>query len=141
MRSGALNLSNVVEVVLDEADQMLDMGFKDELDALLAELPEERRSHLVSATFPDMVQRLADAFQKDPLQLQGSTPGAANADIEHVAHLVFERDRYAALVNILLANLGKRTLVFVQKRVDAAQVAEMLSEDGFTAMPLSGDLP
>jgi ATP-dependent RNA helicase DeaD len=141
VRSGALNLNNVVEVVLDEADQMLDMGFKDELDALLAQLPEQRRSHLVSATFPDMVQRLADAFQKDPLQLQGSVPGQANADIEHVAHLVFERDRYAALVNILLANLGRRTLVFVQKRVDAAQVAEMLSEDGFTAMPLSGDLP
>lgn len=141
VRSGALNLSHVAEVVLDEADQMLDMGFKDELDALLAELPAERRSHLVSATFPDVVQRLADAFQDDPLQLQGSVPGQANADIEHVAHLVFERDRYAALVNILLANLGKRTLVFVQKRVDASQVAEMLSEDGFTAMPLSGELP
>jgi ATP-dependent RNA helicase DeaD len=141
VRSGNLSLGNVVEVVLDEADQMLDMGFKDELDALLAELPAERRSHLVSATFPDAVQRLAHAFQSNPLQLQGSTPGQANADIEHVAHLVFERDRYAALVNILLANLGKRTLVFVQKRVDAAQVAEMLSEDGFTAMPLSGDLP
>lgn len=141
VRSGALDLSHVREVVLDEADQMLDMGFKDELDALLAQLPQERRSHLVSATFPDAVQRLADNFQDDPLQLQGSVPGQANADIEHIAHLVFERDRYAALVNILLANLGKRTLVFVQKRVDAAQVAEMLSEDGFTAMPLSGDLP
>lgn len=141
VRSGMLKLGSVREVVLDEADQMLDMGFRDELDALVAELPAERRSHLVSATFPDAVKRLANNFQTDPLQLQGTALGQANVDIEHTAHLVHERDRYAALVNVLLANLGRRALVFVQKRVDAAQVAEMLSRDGFSASPLSGDLP
>lgn len=141
VRNGNLVLSNVREVVLDEADQMLDMGFKDDLDALVAELPQERRSHLVSATFPDMVRRLAEAFQTNPLLLQGTALGQANADIEHIAHLVFERDRYAALVNILLANLGRRALVFVQKRIDASEVSEWLNEDGFSALPLSGDLP
>ncbi len=141
VRSGNLVLSGVREVVLDEADQMLDMGFKDDLDALVAELPQERRSHLVSATFPDMVKRLAEAFQTNPLLLQGTALGQANADIEHVAHLIFERDRYAALVNILLANLGRRCLVFVQKRIDASEVSEALNEDGFSALPLSGDLP
>lgn len=141
LRSGNLNLSDVREVVLDEADQMLDMGFKDDLDTLVAALPTERRSHLVSATFPEGVRRLAEAFQTNPLQLQGSAPGQANADIEHVAHLVFERDRYAALVNILLSNLGRRCLVFVQRRIDASDLAEHLNEDGFSALPLSGDLP
>ncbi len=141
VRSGNLSLASVREVVLDEADQMLDMGFKDELDALVAELPTERRSHLVSATFPEAVKRLAQAFQTNPLQLQGTALGQANADIEHTAHLVFERDKYAALVNILLANLGRRCLVFVQRRVDASDIAEQLNEDGFSALPLSGDLP
>lgn len=141
VRSGNLSLGSVREVVLDEADQMLDMGFKDDLDALVAELPKERRSHLVSATFPEAVKRLAEAFQTNPLQLQGTNLGQANADIEHIAHLVFDRDRYAALVNILLSNLGRRSLVFVQRRIDASNLAEQLNEDGFSALPLSGDLP
>src|SRR5690606_16524924 len=93
VRSGTLQLGGVREVVLDEADQMLDMGFKDELDALVAQLPAERRSHLVSATFPEAVKRLAGAFQTDALQLQGTALGQANVDIEHIAHLVHERDR------------------------------------------------
>jgi ATP-dependent RNA helicase DeaD len=141
VRSGALDLSAVAEVVLDEADQMLDMGFKDELDELVGHLPSERRSHLVSATFPRGVQELAARFQSDALHLQGTALGTANADIEHVAHLVRGNERYAAVVNVLLANHKKRCLVFVQRRVDAAELAEMLVTDGFAAAPLSGDLP
>jgi ATP-dependent RNA helicase DeaD len=141
VRSGALDLSQVQEVVLDEADQMFDMGFKDELESLVERLPEQRRSHLVSATFPPAVKALAARFQKDPLHLEGTALGAANRDIAHVAHLVFESDRYPALLNVLLANLGRRCLVFVQRRVDAATVAEKLAADGFAALPLSGDLP
>jgi ATP-dependent RNA helicase DeaD len=141
VRSGKLDLSGVQEVVLDEADQMLDMGFKDELDALMERLPETRRSHLVSATFPRAVQQLAERFQHNPLHLQGSELGVANHDIQHVAHMIAERDRYAALVNVLLGHLGSRCLVFVQRRVDAAEVAERLAADGFAALPISGDLP
>src|SRR5690606_15842608 len=128
------------EVVLDEADQMLDMGFREELEALVEGLPEERRSHLVSATFPPAVVQLARAFQQDPLMLEGTKLGAANTDIEHVAHLVHLRDRYAALVNILLSNIGTRCLVFVQRRAEASELAEKLGGDGFAALPLSGDL-
>jgi ATP-dependent RNA helicase DeaD len=141
VRSGAIELSQVREVVLDEADQMLDMGFKDELDEIVKHLPEQRRSHLVSATFPRAVEDLARRFQADPMHLQGSVLGVANHDIEHVAHLVRDRDRYATIVNVLLANHKKRCLVFVQRRVDAAELSEMLSADGFAALPISGDLP
>ncbi len=141
VQSGALDLSTVQEVVLDEADQMLDLGFKDELDALVAQLPTERRSHLVSATFPRAVERLAAAFQQDALELEGTRLGEANQDIEHMAHLVTNRDRYPAMVNVLLDNLGDRCLIFVQRRIDAATVAEALRKDGFSALPLSGDLP
>jgi ATP-dependent RNA helicase DeaD len=120
---------------------MLDMGFREELESLVAALPPERRSHLVSATFPPGVRQLAAAFQHDPLLLEGTKLGVANADIAHVAHLVHLRDRYAALVNVLLANVGSRCLVFVQRRAEAATLAEALAADGFAALPISGDLP
>lgn len=140
LRSGALDPSHVAHVVLDEADQMLDLGFKDELDAIVDELPAERRSHLVSATFPPQVRHLADRFQADPLHLQGTELGAANEDITHVAHVVRPGEAYAALVNLLLLAHGQRCLVFVRRRVDATDLAEMLGGDGFCAMPLSGDM-
>jgi ATP-dependent RNA helicase DeaD len=141
LTSGVLALGSVREVVLDEADQMLDMGFKDDLDAIVARLPAQRRSHLVSATFPLAVRRLAEKFQSDPLHLEGTRLGAANADISHQVHLIPERERFAALLNVLLNNLGKRCLVFVQRRADATEAAESLSERGLAALPLSGDLP
>jgi len=140
VRSKSLVLSGISHVVLDEADRMLDMGFRDELEDIVKNLPEERRSHLVSATFPPEVRRFADRFQRDALHVEGTRLGAANADIEHLAHIVGPRERYAALVNALLMMQGDRCLVFVQRRSDAAEVAEKLAKDGFSAMPFSGDL-
>jgi ATP-dependent RNA helicase DeaD len=141
IRAGALDCGGVTQVVLDEADQMLDMGFREELEAIVDELPAERRSHLMSATFPAPLRRLADRFQQDAVRVEGTRLGAANQDIEHVAHPVRPRERYAALVNLLLLADGERCLVFVKRRVDAAELAEKLAGDGFAALPLSGDLP
>ena len=141
LRSGALNVSAVAHVVLDEADQMLDLGFHDELEAILENLPEQRASHLVSATFPAGVRNLADKFQRDALHLEGTKLGAAHEDIDHIAQLIRPDQQYAAIVNNLLVLQGERCLVFVRKRTDATEVAELLAADGFSAMPLSGDLP
>jgi ATP-dependent RNA helicase DeaD len=140
IRSRALDCTGVREVVLDEADQMLDMGFKDELDAIVASLPAERRSHLVSATFPPAVRRLAESFQGSALQLEGTVLGQANSDIEHVAYLVRPRQRYAAVVNLLLESWGERCLIFVRTRADTAELCESLAGDGFGALPFSGEL-
>jgi len=141
IRSKALNLSGVTQLVLDEADQMLDMGFRDELEAILETLPAERRTHMVSATFPAAIQRLAKNYQSDPVRVNGGRPGEAHEDIEHVAYLVNDHDRYAALVNLLLITASERTLVFVNTRAETTQLAERLSADGFSSMPLSGELP
>jgi ATP-dependent RNA helicase DeaD len=119
---------------------MLDMGFKEDLDTIVESLPAERRSHLMSATFPQQVKRLADRFQTNALHVQGTALGEANADIQHVVHVVRHDERYAAIVNTLLVSLGQRALIFVERRSDAAQVAEMLSADGFSAAHLSGEL-
>ena len=140
IRGGALDCSGIEHVVLDEADQMFDMGFREDLEAIVEALPKERRSHLVSATFPHGVRQLANRFQRDPLHLEGTRLGAANQDIEHVAHLVRPQDLHAALVNLLLLTRGERCLVFVRRRVDTVEVAERLAADGFVALPLSGDL-
>jgi ATP-dependent RNA helicase DeaD len=140
IRNGALDCSQVEHVVLDEADQMFDMGFREELEAILEALPSERRSHLLSATFPPQVRQLANRFQRDALHLEGTRLGAANEDIEHIAHLVRPNEWYAALVNLLLLTEGARCLVFVRRRVDTVELAERLAGDGFVALPLSGDL-
>jgi ATP-dependent RNA helicase DeaD len=141
LRSAAIKPDGIAHVILDEADQMLDMGFKDELDAIVAELPESRSSHMISATFPREVLHLARTFQKDALHIEGTQLGQANADIEHVAHLVRPNELYAAMVNLLLLTQGERCLVFVRRRSDATELATMLTEDGFSVLPFSGELP
>jgi ATP-dependent RNA helicase DeaD len=139
MRTGAVDCSDVAHVVLDEADQMLDMGFRDDLDAIVDGLPEQRRSHLVSATFPRGVRELADRFQHEAVELRGTVAGGGgHQDIETTVYRV--DDLYPALVNLLLLAQGRRCLVFVRKRVEAAELAEKLAGDGFSALPFSGDL-
>jgi ATP-dependent RNA helicase DeaD len=140
IRNRALDCAQVTEVVLDEADQMLDMGFREELEGIIDVTPSTRRTHLVSATFPPGILKLAERFQRDPVHIEGTRLGEANQDIEHVAHVVREEDRYAALVNLLLLTGEQRTLVFVNTRAAAAEIAQSLFSDGFAAMPLSGEL-
>jgi len=141
LERGALCFRALENVVLDEADQMFDLGFREALESLVAALPEKRRSHLVSATFPQAVRRLADRFQHEPLLLEGSRRGAAHADIAHVAHPIPRDQLYAALVNLLLSAPDERTLVFVRRRTDANELAEKLVATGFDAAPFSGELP
>jgi len=137
---GALDASHVGELVLDEADQMLDMGFREDLEAILARMPVARRTHLVSATFAPAIEQLANTYQRDPRRVEGTRLGDANQNIEHVVHLVGRDDRYDVLVNLLLLADGERTLVFVNTRADVARVAQQLADDGFAALPLSGEM-
>jgi ATP-dependent RNA helicase DeaD len=135
-----IDASSLAAVVLDEADSMLDLGFREDLDAILAMLPEERRSHLVSATFSRDVLALADRFQRDPMHVQGTRLGEAHADIEHVVHLVEPGQRVDALVNLLLADEEAKSLVFARTRADVARIAGELTEAGFVVRTLSGEM-
>lgn len=144
---GALVGDRVAHVVLDEADQMFDLGFREELSAILEKLPGERRTHLVSATFSGDVKRIAERHQSHPVFVEGTALGRANDDIEHVAHVVGLRHRYDALVNLLLKHRAMgdddepgRALIFTRTRADALEVAERLQRDNLPAEPLSGDL-
>ena len=126
-------------VVLDEADRMLDLGFRDDLEASSRFAPEEHRTHLVSATFPREVHALADRVQNDPAHVEGTPLGAANTDIEHVVHLVDPRERLDAIVNLLLSEPEAQTLVFARTRADVAELTALLERGLHRALALRRD--
>ena len=140
LERGSIDPTAAITVVLDEADQMLDHGFRDELEAILGKTPPERRTHLVSATFPREVLSLANRYQRNAADVQGTQRGEANEDITHIAHMVRSGERDAVLVNLLLLAPGERTLVFVRTRADAADIADRLANRGFGARALSGEM-
>jgi ATP-dependent RNA helicase DeaD len=140
LERGKIDATTLAAVVLDEADSMLDLGFREDLEAILAKLPAERRSHLVSATFSRDVVALADRFQRDPVHVQGTRLGEANSDIEHVIHLVEPSQRVDALINLLLADEDAKSLVFVRTRADVSRIAGALAEAGFVVRTLSGEM-
>lgn len=140
LRSGTLELGSLGALALDEADEMLDMGFREELDAIVAAANTDRRTHLVSATFAGEVLRLANKFQRDPIHLEGTRLGAANEDIEHRAVVIRASDKADALINILLMDPRERTLIFTRTRAGASSVASGLAELGFQTRALHGEM-
>jgi ATP-dependent RNA helicase DeaD len=140
LNRGSIDASSVGAVVLDEADRMLDMGFRDDIEAIMGHAPKDRQTHLVSATFPREVKALADRVQKDPARVEGTPLGAANADIDHVVHLVRPEQGLAAIINLLLSTPGAQTLIFVRTRADVTDLTAALNEAGFVVAPLSGEM-
>jgi ATP-dependent RNA helicase DeaD len=140
LERGSIQTDALGAVVLDEADSMLDLGFREDLEAILGMLPAERRSHLVSATFSRDVVSLADRYQKDPVHVEGTRLGDANTDIEHVIHLVETHERTNALINLLLHDDEAKSLIFTRTRADVARIADELAEAGFVVRTLSGDM-
>jgi ATP-dependent RNA helicase DeaD len=140
LRAGAMTLEQLKTVALDEADEMLDMNFEEELDGILGYAPEARRTHLVSATFPREVVRLADRLQQDPVSVQGTVLGEANADIEHVVMRVRQADRFNAAINVLLRYPEDKTLLFVRTRTETVRLADELCAAGLAARALNGEM-
>ncbi len=140
LRRGALELERLTSLVLDEADVMIDMDFEEELDAILEFAPAERRTHLVSATFRREVVALADRLQRDAAVVQGTALGVANEDIDHQAICIEPRQRFDAVVNLLLRYPEDKTLLFVRTRADTQELASMLIRAGFRAGALNGEM-
>jgi ATP-dependent RNA helicase DeaD len=140
LERGSIDASAVQAVVLDEADRMLDLGFREDIESIFAKTPKDRRTHLCSATFPRGVQQLANAVQTNPAHVQGTRLGVANADIDHVVHLVEPRQKLDAIVNLLLKHPDDQTLVFARTRADVAELAGELSRAGFAVAAFSGEM-
>ena len=140
LERASLALDELSALVLDEADEMLDMGFRDELERILQAAPAERRTLMFSATLPRQIEALAKRYTKDARRVRGSAEGAAHADIEHLAHLVDPRERERAVVNVLRLHDAPTALVFCATRDGVAHLHGGLVERGFGAAALSGEL-
>ena len=136
----AAKLEQVAMVVLDEADEMLNMGFKEELDKILGKMPEERVTWLFSATMDKGVARIAKNYQHDPVEVSVGGRNESAANIEHFSFMVHEKDRYPALKRILDYLPEIYGLVFCRTRAETQSVAEKLIQDGYTADALHGEL-
>jgi ATP-dependent RNA helicase DeaD len=135
---GALDLSRIEAVVIDEADDMLDLGFRAELDALLQATPEGRRTLMVSATIGPKVLALAAAYQRDPLRLEVA---GAPVDLRFEAVCVAPAEREGAVANLLRLHEAPGAIVFCARREEVAALAERLGARGFRVVALSGALP
>ncbi len=140
LRASAMTLDHLETVALDEADELLDMNFEEELDGILGFAPKARRTHLISATFPRAVVGLADRFQQDPVSVQGTVLGKANADIEHLVMQVRPADRFNAAINVLLRYPEDKTLLFVRTRTETVRLADELCAAGLAARALNGEM-
>ncbi|HEY3405516.1 MAG TPA: DEAD/DEAH box helicase [Ohtaekwangia sp.] len=136
----AINLSTIKYVVLDEADEMLNMGFKEDLDKILSFTPEDKATWLFSATMPREVRAIMKNYMSDPFELTVGEQNTGNANIEHHYVIVQEKDRYLGLKRILDYNPEIFGLIFCRTRIDTQRVAEMLMKDGYNADALHGDL-
>ena len=140
IKRGAADISGIKTLILDEADEMLNMGFKDELDAILEQAPAGRRSLLFSATLPDEVERIAKSYMKDPEIVTVGQRNAGSENVEHFYYMVREEDRYAAMKRIADYNPNIYAIVFCKTREQTQKVADALQRDGYDADALHGDL-
>ena len=152
IRRKSLDLSALRVVTLDEADEMLDLGFREDLEALLQAAPAERRTLMLSATMPPEIRALARSYQRDALAVDprqtgedgreagaGRSAGAAHDDITHRAHLIAPGDRLAAVVNLLRTEPSARAIVFCTTREGVSEMHDALRARGFAATYISGE--
>ncbi|MBY9065469.1 DEAD/DEAH box helicase [Hyphomonas sp. WL0036] len=136
---GSLDTSEIRAVVLDEADEMLDMGFRDELEHILEDTPASRRTLMFSATVPKGIAALAARYQKDALRITTEGETAAHTDIAYEALLVAPGDEENAIVNIVRHSDTESAIVFCSTRASVNHLVTRLGNRGFTVVALSGE--
>ena len=136
----ALKFDSVSKVVLDEADEMLNMGFKEDISEILESTPAFKRTWLFSATMPREVERISSNYMEDPIKVTVGTKNSSAANIDHKFCLVQGRDKYFALKRFADHYPGMFGIVFCRTRRDTQEVAAKLMNDGYNADALQGDL-
>ena len=140
MRRGVVKLETIRYFVLDEADEMLNMGFKEEIDEILLDAPPTKNTWLFSATMPADVRKIARDYMDHPIEVKGENLHQAHSQITHEYVIVRPADRFEALKRFLDADSETFGLVFTRTRNDAKDLAENLSKEGYQAAALHGDL-
>ena len=137
---GMVNIKNISICVLDEADEMLNMGFYEDITSILSETPKDKNTWLFSATMPQEVARIAKEFMRNPKEITVGHKNSSSANISHEYYLVNARDRYEGLKRLADANPDIFSVIFCRTKRDTQAVAEKLIEDGYNAAALHGDL-
>jgi len=137
---GLVNITQINYCILDEADEMLNMGFYDDIVNILSTTPDEKNTWLFSATMPAEVARIGKQFMTNPEEVTVGTKNSGSATVSHEFYLVNARDRYEALKRLADANPDIFSVVFCRTKRDTQAIAEKLIEDGYSAAALHGDL-
>jgi len=143
LKRGTLVLDDLQVVVLDEADEMFDMGFADELEAILSQCPSDRQTVLFSATMPSKIDRMARKHLRDPVRIAIERPVTAAGDaplVRHVAHLVARFHKPAALARVLDMESPAAAIIFCRTREEVDELSEALNARGYRAEPLHGGM-
>jgi ATP-dependent RNA helicase DeaD len=135
-----LNLENINWLVLDEADEMLSMGFKEELNEILGATNSEKQVLLFSATMPKQMVKIARKYMKDPIEVSSGDMQVSTTDVKHGYYIVNARDRYEALKRIADINPDIYAIIFCRTRAGTKEVAEKLNADGYSSDAIHGDL-
>ena len=137
---GKVDLSSIKYLVLDEADEMLNMGFKEDLDSILEQTPTDKYTLLFSATMPDEVEEITGNYIENPIRIQIGSKNQGSNNVRHFYYLVHAKDRYLALKRIADYYPEIYAIVFCRTKVETQEVADMLIRDGYNADSLHGDL-
>ena len=135
-----LDISHVARVVLDEADEMLTMGFKKDLEMILAQTPQEKQTLLFSATMSKRVVEITKSYMNNPLEIAAARMNIAAENVQHIYYMVNAKDRYEVIKRIIDINPGIYGIVFCRTRRETKEVANKLMHDGYNADTLHGDL-
>ncbi len=140
LRRGKVDLQEVSFLVLDEADEMLDMGFKDDIETIFSYLPSTRRTMLFSATLPHEVENIVRRYMTDYQTIQIGERNAGTENVDHIYYVCRAENRYLVLKRIVDVNPDIYAIVFCRTKADTQEVAERLIKDGYNADALHGDL-
>lgn len=140
MERRALSLANVTTVVMDEADEMLNMGFLDSINRILEDVPESRSVLLFSATMPSEIAAISKKYMKNPVEITIGNKNSGAENVKHICHTMHAKDKYLALKRVADYYPDIYGIVFCRTRKDTQEIADKLMKDGYNAEALHGDL-
>lgn len=140
IRRGVVKLDKVHTVILDEADEMLNMGFVDDINEILEHVPTDRKMLLFSATMPNEIARIAKRYMNNPEEFVIGTRNEGAENVKHIYYLVHARDKYLALKRIADSNPNVYGIIFCRTRRETQEIADQLIQDGYNADALHGEL-
>lgn len=140
IKRNAVNIENVRAVVLDESDEMLNMGFKEDLNFILEETPKERNTYLFSATMPKEVERIAKNYLRNPKEISTGKKNQGADTVSHIYYQVMARDCYETLHRVIDCDPDMYAIIFTRTKVDARDIVHKLQKDGIDCDALHGDL-